>query len=287
MTADTLPTEPGTCKPANALTIAPAFLDPTTRNLYVHKDLMLTPVDWRIEDHIPPISRTERFGDVPSWAAYVTRFASDDPHNPTTLLTWSERGLSAVLDYHGDDGTPGRCTWLATHDFTRSHAWRRWETLANGRARTQRDTLEALEDLAEDITAPDAATFLGILRKLRTTFSSQAESELLADGSYRIVYTKAAGVKSADGGELALPPEFEIRIAVLAGHTETGENGATVPVVYRLPVKIRVSVDEKGAPAFRLSMPTAERTLEAVYLDRVEAAQALLGEDHKLFRAAI
>jgi hypothetical protein len=280
---DTQPTDPNVPKPANVLTIAPAYVDPVSGATYVHQDLRATGSAWAAEDHIPPIQTKENFGDVESWVAYVQRFAGADTSEGAPLLTWSERGLAAILDYHGEDGTPARCAWKAMHSFERASQWNRWSLLANGQARGQKAVLESLEDYADDIAEPTPADLLTVLRTLRATASAAADTELLADGSTKVVWQKQTGVKSA---EMNLPPEFLIRIPVLKGHTETNKEGKLVPVLYQLAVRLRASVDDSAHLTFRLSMPNAERVLEAVFADRVAAAQALLGEEHKLYRAA-
>ena len=50
---------------------------------------------------------------------------------------------------------------------------------------------------------------------------------------------------------------------------------------------VRVSVDDQARLAFRLSMPSAERALEAAVADRVEVAKQALGDDFVLLRGAM
>jgi hypothetical protein len=232
---------------------------------------------WAVENHIPPINKTERFGDVESWVNYIQFYGQDHDH-----LTWSERGLCAVLDYYGSDGEVNRCQWIAEHPFELTSQWKAWSALTNGNARGQRQLLEALEDLSEDIVAPDGATIVGILRTLRATVNATAATDLKEDGFTRVEFTKNTTIQA---GQVSLPPEIKIAVPVLKGHTEE-KDGRLVPVLYSLPVRIRVSVDDQAHLAFRLSMPTSERVLEAVYADRVAAAKRLLGTSYTLLRAA-
>ena len=129
---------------------------------------------------------------------------------------------------------------------------------------------------------PDAATLVGILRTLRATVNATAQTDLNADGSTHVEFTKSSIINA---GRAILPPEIKIGVPVLKGHTEE-KDGKRVPVVYRLPVRVRVSVDDQAHLAFRLTMPTAERVLESVYADRVDAAKMLLGAGGTLLRAA-
>jgi hypothetical protein len=263
---------------APRLTIAPSFQAPDG-SVYVHQDLVKVVEPWAVEAHVGPIRGAEKFGDVESWVAYVARYAGTSEHEP--LLTWSEAGLRAVLDYHSADLDAGRCQWTALHPFERSDQWRAWSRLADGQARSQKQAIEALEDLAEDIQEPSAADLVGILRKLRASVNATAETELLPDGSTSVSFKKDSRVQS---GEVSLPPEFAIQIPVLKGHTEH-KNGKAVPVLYRVTVRLRPSTDDQARLTFRFSMPTAERVLEAVYADRVAAAKALLGPDRALLRS--
>lgn len=250
-------------------------------SVYVHKDLVQVVEPWAVENHISPVLAGESFGDVESWAAYVTRYGGVDEVWPA-FLTWSERGLRAVLDYHGTDQEPGRCQWTADHPFTLSAQMRRWQALANGHAKSQREVLEAFEDLAADIVDPSAADLVTLVRTLRATSMANAETELRPDGTTRVAYTKN---QTVNAGELLLPPSLTIAVPVLKGHTEAGDDLKLKPVLYRLVVRIRVSVDDSARLAFRLSMPDAERTLEAVYADRVQAAREALGPDYTVYRA--
>src|SRR3990167_8996985 len=103
------------------LTLAPSVEEKQTGAFYVHKDYVKIRGAWEVEQHIPPISTSVSFGDVDSWAEYVGRFSI--PTENTALLTWSEQGLSAILDYHDSADEPGRCAWKATMPFMRSPEW--------------------------------------------------------------------------------------------------------------------------------------------------------------------
>jgi hypothetical protein len=289
------PIDPKGLSTAPRLAIVAMVKDEQTGAVWTHQDLELQIQPYAYETHVSPLVQEEHFGDVESWCAYVQRFGQpvERPHpdgaGTTTdrpFLTWDESGLDAVLDYHGEDGTPDRCAWNATHAFTRSREWLAWGQLASGRPYAQRDLIEKLEDLAPDIFEPDAATLVGLLRTLRATASSQADTELLEDGSTRVVWKQESSVKNSKGGEASLPPEFKIRIPVLKGHVAVNADGKRTPVLYELAVKVRVSADEQARLAFRLTLPGAERTLEAVYEERVAFAKSLLGEQYPLYRSA-
>lgn len=285
----TLPIENTDDTTAPAVLIAATYKDPTTGALYVHQDLRLARADWEEEGHIPPAKSTERFGDVESWVQYVQRFAETAEEDGETarepLLTWNTSGLRAVLDYHQGFGDAGRCQWQAFHPFLPSAQWQAWMKLANGAAIGQKSTVEALEDLAEDIREPAPADLAALLRSLRASVNAKADTELRPDGTSSVAFSKDAQVRSGSGaaaGEVTLPAQIAIAIPVLKGHVD--QSGAAV--LYRVAVRLRVSVDDQAHLAFRLSIPNAERVLETALLDRVAAAKQLLGESLPLLRGA-
>lgn len=280
--ADTQPVDLVVGQSAPHITIPSAYTDPKTGAVYVHSSLDLAIDAWEVEGHISPAKVSESFGDVDSWAQYVNTYASDGAGDERPLITWSEKGLRAVLDYHSIDQKPNRCQWVAEMPFILSPVWRKWAALANGSPRSQREVLEAFEDLGADILEPAAADLVALVRTLRATSMASADTELRPDGTTRVSYTKNQTVSA---GELVLPPTLTIAVQALKGHVVSDENGKDVPVLYRLTVRMRVSVGDDARLSFRLSMPDAERVLEAVYADRVEAARLALGADFSILRA--
>lgn len=261
---------------APRLAIAPTYKDPVTGALYVHEALTLRTEPWADEAHRPPVRAAEKFGDVESFVAYVREHAGTP--NAPPFLTWNATGLRAVLDYHGV-GEAGRCQWVASCPFVLSPEWKAWTALAGGRPIPHKAAVEALEDLAVDIVEPPASDLAALLRSLRATVNATAQTDLRADGTATVSFSQDKRV-SLPG--LDLPPEFAIAIRALVGHVDD----AGRPVLYRLPVRVRVSVDDQAHLAFRFAIPTAERVLEDVYADRVARAKALLGDAYPLLRAA-
>lgn len=259
------------------LVISPYFKDEATGALYVHQDLVRAQEPYAEEAHVPPMAVEERFGDVESFVAYVQRYGT-----PATLLTWNSQGLRAVLDYAQSSSEPGRRKWRAVHPFQTSPQWQAWMALANGSAIGQRAAVEKIEDLAEDIVEPAPTDLANLLRSLRASVNAKADSELRPDGTYSVSFAKDSSVKSAVGGNVDLPAFFVVSIPVLRGHVDSEGR----PVLYRLPVRLRVSTDGDAHLTLRLSIPSAARVLEDAFADRVRAASELLGEEYRLLRAA-
>lgn len=257
-------------------------VDQRSGAVWAHKDLVQVKAPWQDEEHISPIKALERFGDVESWSHYVTRYSFGDVQ---PFVTWHSGGLRAVLDYHGFgdkvDDRAGRAQWIAEYPFVRSPEWTAWTGLANGHGVPQAKAIEFLEDHAPDIVEPAPADLMALLRSLRGTVNKAATTTLLENGGTHVSFDGGTGV-SARGGTTELPSEFTIGIPVLKGHT----NSDGQAVSYKLQVRLRASVDDQARLALRFTIPLAERTLEAVFLDRVTAARELLGDGYSVLRAA-
>lgn len=274
-------TRPSTDRdPDLTLIIEPAWTDPITGAVYVHRDLDLHRADWVTETHVSPPKGTHAFGDVPSWAEFVKRYAAPTEDAETNewapLLTWNASGLSAVLDFHSTTGDPGRCQWVACCPFVHSPEWLAWVKLASGGAIKQRELVEQLEDLAEDIREPSAADLMALLRSLRANVQSSASAELRPDGTTAVAWSQDKTLTGGKAGELGLPGILTIAVPVLKGD----------PQPYQLQVRLRVNIDDSAHLAFRLSLVNAERVLEAVYQERVIAAERALGDGYSLLRGS-
>ncbi len=260
---------------ADHLIVVPYAKDPVTGAAYAHKDLVQVQAAWSEEAHVSPVSVDEKFGDVESWCAYVTEFSKADGAIEPPFLTWSGRGLAAVLDY------TDRRQWKASHPFTRTPEFTAWIGIANNSAVEHKHFIEFLEDHAPDIVEPAPLDLLNLLRTLKGASSASFEGTVKADGTADIRYAKTTGVSSG-AQSLELPSEITIGIPVLRGHV--GADGKVVR--YGLQLKLRASVGTDAHLALRLSMPQAERVLEDVYAERVTAAKALLGDGFSILRGA-
>jgi uncharacterized protein YfdQ (DUF2303 family) len=277
MADTTLPSEP-TDKSTAPRVVVPAYHhDTATGATWIHKDLVQVIAPYADEEHLGPIRAVEAFGDVESWVSYVKEYSTADG---ATFITWNGIGLHAVLDYHSGN-LAGRQQWKATMPFVRSAEWQAWTFLANGRAHSQREAIEFLEDHALDVVEPASADLTSLLRSLRGTVTKAASTTLNEDGSTHVSFEGSAGAR-AQNGSADLPSHFTIGIPILKGHTGADGKG----VLYRLDVRLRASVDDQARLQLRFGIPNAERALEDVYSDRVAAAKQLLGDGFSVLRAA-
>lgn len=226
------------------------------------------------DTYIPPFAAAEKLGDIESWCAFVERFSLE---SVTPLLTWSQNGLKAVLDY-GEMDAPGRRRAVAEHPFLTTRQWQAWQKIT-GQTHGQKALIEALEEHRQDVREPDAAKMVELIRSLRANVNVAAESELGTNGNTKLSFSRQTTTS------VELPPSLTIGIPVLKGHTAPDATGVDGPVRYAIEVLIRVDVLDGGKLAFRLSMPNAEQALEDAVADRVRLAKSTLGDAYQLLRA--
>jgi hypothetical protein len=278
-----------------ALLVSASYRDQDSGATWVHKDLVQTIKPWELEEHVSPPDVTLPFGDVESFAKYVTTHAA----KPFTLLTWNSAGLKGVLDHHPvldsgeDNANPSinpRGKWIATYPFRLHPTFKAWSEVANGKPVAQQPLVEFLADHAEEIIEPGSTALLDLLRTLRGNASSKGTTELNPDGTSRVHFERETQVRGGAGTETVLPAEIVIRTPVLMGHiaTETDDLKGDVagqPVAYKITLTLRVNVGDDARLAFRIGMPAREIILEQVYLERVAEARTLLGDGYDLLRA--
>lgn len=183
--------------------------------------------------------------DATSFAAYVNRFkqtapiiddetaevVKDEYAGITTIFADPNTScLRAVIDYHEYDD-PGRCAHSIRYDVPWSEQWGRWRAI-DGKAMSQVDFAEFIEENLQDIVEPEGATFLdlvtGLQAKKRISFESGVR---LQDGTNQLTY--AEDVEAKGRGNLLVPSEFAIGAPIFFG----GES-------YRVRCLLRYRIDE-------------------------------------------
>lgn len=242
--------------------------------VYIHKDLVQVAEPWADEGHIGPIEESYAFGDIASLAAYVKKYHGREP-----LITWNNQGIEATLDYHYIDEEenliPNNATWHARYPFVETPQWKAWRNFATGHGWAQAKAVEFLEDHAEDIVEPEQSVLLTLLRNLRGSANATASTELRPDGTASVNFSSDRRVAGSPGS-VELPAEITIAIPVIKGHQD----------IFKLVLRLRVSVDANAHLELRFSMPQAEVVLEQVYDELVARAREELGEGFTVLRAA-
>lgn len=281
--------------------VEPFYKDPATGATWVHRDLVQVQDAWAEVEHVGPVKEHAKFGDIESFAGYVTHYSGE--RDDDVFINWNSKRILVLLDYHGSE--PGRCQWIAEYPFELSREWKAWMELCGG-AKSQQTAVDKLEDLMDGIVEPGGAELMNIIRGLRANVKKEAVSEYLANGDVKVSFAGEASVRSTTGGpdSVTLPATIKIGIPVLKGHVTAkvdrdghpvdkegnrlpvGAPEVMVPVVYALTVKLLASVDNDNHVSLRFSIPQAEKVLEEVIVERVAAAKVLLGEAFNVYRAA-
>lgn len=268
--SESLPALEASRAPENAVLVQAAYKDPKTGETYVHRDLVKAQEAWAEEAHISPVNRIERFGAVDDLASYVKRYGEP----ATTFVSWNREGIGAVLDYPTKD-TLGRMQWRAFYPFDDTAEWDVWHGFCDG-AVSQRTAVEFLEDHAQHISDPNPAALMTLLRSLKAWSNANAEATYNEDGTAKVSFAQETGVRNTGRGELALPSEIKIAIPLIVGHPDT----------IALTVRVRVTVGDGARLAFRFSIPRAEEVLDQLRAELAAKAQAALGNDYTILRAA-
>ena len=281
--AQTTPASPDSDHTAPKLVVEPTYTAPDG-SVYVHRDLLKVVEPWATEQHIGPAVAHERFGDIESFVGYITRFQTGEVPDSGPFITWNERGIKAVLDYHehtGNDGA-GRCQWVAEYPFVFAPEWAAWAGIANGRSVTQRELVEFIEEHRADVTIPNSADLLDLLRNLRGNVQATAQAELRPNGTTDISFAQTKTVEGV-AKKVEVPSQINVGLPVLKGHVS--DEGR--PVRYQLDVPLRVNISDDGKLAFHLHISNVERILEDVFGERVSQARELLGDGWAVWRATV
>ena len=216
------------------------------------------------EAHIAPVRAQVQVGNLEAWAKYVSRYG--DP--ATTFATYSEHGLSAVLDYHTPDA-PGRAQWVVYYEFNLSPQFQRWYTpIMLGQGIDHQTFVELLEDGMEAIVTPEAASVMDIVSMMRVTYKSTGDTEIRPNGTTAVTWNADTQIRGSKSGEVELPSHITIQANVLQG----GDSDS----VMRMQVRLRTNVDEDGQLSFRLSAPDLDEGLARIYEGLAHKAQSEL-----------
>lgn len=154
--------------------------------------------------------------DPDSLVAYAKRHRT-----PQTQL-WGDRAagrLVAIFDDHpaGDNVRAGWGRHRAELHLARSVEWVAW-TGRSGRAMTQVDFAELVEERAQDIVEPTGAEMLEIAQSLHATKSAAFRSDTrLSNGETRLVYEETLDARAGQRGDLVVPTRFALALRVWEG----------------------------------------------------------------------
>jgi len=152
--------------------------------------------------------------DADAFISYVNRFkitAGDNAAKTTIFANPQGAKLRAVIDYHSGVA-PDRCDHAISFDVPVSEQWSRWRAI-DGKAMSQMDFAEFIEENCADIVDPPAAAFLDLVTGLQARKKVAFESGVrLQDGSHQITF--AEDVEAKGRGAMTVPSEFSIGVPI-------------------------------------------------------------------------
>lgn len=215
-------------------------------------------------EHDRPFAKTgERTLKSPqSFGDYVKRHATSD----TVIYADVERArIVAVLDDHGD--MPGHRKHRAVYECPRSEQWAQWRRL-NGQKVGQSTFLEFLEDRLPDISEPDGADVMEIIRDMQGRKDVAWKSAVdLRSGGVQLRYEETVTAESKRGGEITIPKELKVKVEIFYKAS-----------FYLVPIRVRFRVDN-GALSFVLMIDNLVLTEQRAFGEVVEMIQGMVGED--------
>lgn len=162
------------------------------------------------------IEHEVHFLDAVSFSSYVNDFKIPDSRIFANV-TESDATFTAVFDYHGKKGEPGRCEFKAFFTVQQTPEWKAWMA-ANRKPMSQVDFATWLEDnlnlfvSPKNSDAPNGAELLELVRTLHGHQNARFNTSLrLNTGAYSVAYDEDVEVKGTSTtrpGSIDLPTEI-------------------------------------------------------------------------------
>lgn len=205
--------------------------------------------------------------DAESFIAYIDKHGAPESEVYADL---SRMALVGVLNAHEESSLDPNDTPLAGHrdhrvqlELLPTDAWKAW--LAHDRKiLSQQQFAEHLEDRADDVVQPDAATMLEIAQSLIATNGVDFKSaSRLSDGQVQFRYEETTTARAGQTGELDIPQTFALEVSPFEG----------CPPV-QLIARFRYRISAAGLQLFYVLNNPADVAREAfiAYVDTVDDA---------------
>lgn len=176
-----------------------------------------------LEEKLAPHPRrkkgTVHVQDAESFIAYIEKHGIADTEVYADL---SRMALVGVINAHEEsdvdgEGTAGHRDHRVQLELLQTDAWKAW--LAHDRkVLAQQQFAEHLEDRADDVVDPDAATMLEIAQSLIATTGVDFKSATrLADGQVQFRYEENTAARAGHAGDLEIPQTFALEVSPFEG----------------------------------------------------------------------
>lgn len=205
-----------------------------------------------------------KLADLPSLLAYCADQASSstgyiyaDPDRRTITAVFNDhKSLSAGWRDH-------RAEFAAEYTLE----FKRWlENNGSGRAKTQTEFAEFIEDNLADITEPAAQQLLDVATTIQAkTDISFSSAKRLQDGQVQLGYTEAINATAGANGALSIPKEFQLGLRIF-------KNGGGYILKARLKYRLG-----NGTVKFWYELDRPERAVEDAFKGYVEQVREQSG----------
>lgn len=208
-----------------------------------------------------PTSKRGRasFDDVPSFVAYVN--AHKAPGTAIAYQIAAQPTLRAVLDGHSVSA-PGWGRHTAALVFTYSRQFKAWHAIS-GRAQTQAEIAEFIEERIGDIAEPAGAVLFEMIRAF--TVSKQIEYSAvhnLQSGGVELVYRDVEGA-AGKASTVRVPDVITLAIPIFDGDERVA-----------VSVRFRHRLQDGGKLTITFKMTQIDDVIEAAVVQRVREVQA-------------
>jgi uncharacterized protein YfdQ (DUF2303 family) len=200
----------------------PVAIIPPGYTVEAHEELLTSPLRQRASASL---------STVDSFILYVNKFGSA---NKQLFANTLKSQVDAILDYHAEsNGAASWCTHCASLSLQLSQQWQTWKS-RHGRAMSQVEFAEFLEDNCPDIVEPDGAAVLEAASSLEANKTVKFKSGVnLSNGTVQITYDEQ--VEGKGKGQIIVPARFILGIPVFEGNDP-------IPVNARLRFRIKDDV---------------------------------------------
>ncbi len=150
-----------------------------------------------------------------AFIGYVDRHKDE---TATTLWSQVRRGVvEAVLDDHDSTGEPGWGDHRVQLQLQPTKDWQHWIG-GDGKLQSQEGFAEHLEDGADCVVSPDAATMLEVAQSFHAKRGVNFKSSNRLDcGEVQFVYEESIAAKAGQRGDLSVPDTFTLALAPFEG----------------------------------------------------------------------
>lgn len=170
------------------------------------------------------------------------------------------RTMLAVIDFHGKDGVPSWCTHTAEYQPELSREWLKW-CGNHGKALSQVDFADFIEERISDIVTPSGAQMLQIATKLHVIQKAVFGSGIhLRTGEFQLQWSN-----ENQKGTVEVPDKIELGIPVL-------HKGAA----YKVEARLRYRLHD-GAVHFTYKIVEPEHIVETCFAKQVSEVVTATG----------